>query len=103
MNLRPFFQEIRISSDAVEMDLWVTPYGTARPDEVLTLLGLNDLLDQGMILERTELELEDEATARDGSQQSPGFAPYSFSGATTPPPERPEVLALPVNQPKGTA
>jgi hypothetical protein len=42
------------------MDLWLTPSGTARPDEVLTLLGLQELLAAGCVLERTRLELFDE-------------------------------------------
>ena len=42
------------------MDLWVTPYGTARPEEILDLLGLRDLLEAGAVLERTKLALHDE-------------------------------------------
>ena len=42
------------------MDLWVTPNGTARPDEVLGVLGLGDVLAAGAVLERTRLELTDE-------------------------------------------
>ena len=38
----------------------VSPAGTARPEEVLGLLGLQDLLDAGAVLERTRLELSDE-------------------------------------------
>jgi radical SAM-linked protein len=44
----------------LEIHLWLTASGTARPDEVLTLLGLHDLLENGCVLERTWLELEDE-------------------------------------------
>jgi radical SAM-linked protein len=47
-------------SPSLEMDLWLTPQGTARPEEVLTLLGVNDLLDAGALLERARLELTDE-------------------------------------------
>ena len=42
------------------MDLWVTPTGTARPDEVLALAGLPDLLASGAVLERLRLEIHDE-------------------------------------------
>jgi hypothetical protein len=42
------------------MDLWLTDAGTARPEEVVRLLDLYDLLDVGAVLERTRLELEDE-------------------------------------------
>jgi radical SAM-linked protein len=57
---RPYLNDIRILADALELDLRVTPTGTARPDEVLALLGLDDLLAAGAVLERTRLELHDE-------------------------------------------
>ena len=47
---------------ALEVDLWLTPSGTARPDEVLEVLGLRDLLDAGAVLERAWLEIIDEIT-----------------------------------------
>jgi hypothetical protein len=50
----------------LEVGLWLTPAGTARPDEVLTLLGLADLLDAGVVLERTRLELHDEVSPAEG-------------------------------------
>lgn len=43
------------------MDLWVTATGTARPGEVLDRLGLTGLMADGAVLERTEMELHDEA------------------------------------------
>jgi radical SAM-linked protein len=60
LNIRPYVSQLRLLPDALEMDLWVTPNGTARPDEVLEPLGIRDLLAQGAVLERTHLELEDE-------------------------------------------
>jgi radical SAM-linked protein len=42
------------------LDIWVTATGTARADELLKLLRIDDLLDAGHVLERTELELVDE-------------------------------------------
>jgi radical SAM-linked protein len=44
----------------LEMVLRLTTTGTARPEEVLGLLGLEDLLDAGAVLERSRLELKDE-------------------------------------------
>jgi radical SAM-linked protein len=44
----------------LEMNLCLTPAGTARPDEVLAVLGLSDLLEAGAVLERSRLELVDE-------------------------------------------
>lgn len=46
----------------LNMELWLTPQGTARPEEVLALLGLVHLLEEGAILERSRLELHDETT-----------------------------------------
>ncbi len=66
VNVRPFLRDLRVVSAAtddstsLEMDLWLMPQGTARPEEVLTLLGVNDLLDAGAVLERARLELTDE-------------------------------------------
>jgi radical SAM-linked protein len=59
-NLRPYLDQLRLEPDALEMDLLVTPTGTARAEEVLQLLGLDDLLASGLILQRTRLELQDE-------------------------------------------
>ncbi len=47
-------------SAMLEMILRLTSAGTARPEEVLGLLGLEDLLDAGAVLERSRLELHDE-------------------------------------------
>ena len=35
----------------------MTPNGSARPEEVIDALGLRDLLGQGAVLVRTEVEL----------------------------------------------
>jgi radical SAM-linked protein len=59
-DVRPYIRDIRLLPEAVEMDLIITPSGTARPEEVLGLLGLRDLLEQGGAIERTRLELDDE-------------------------------------------
>jgi len=72
VNVRPFLRDLRVgrpggeehqtATDALEIDLWLTPAGTARPVELLTLLGLTDLLEAGAVLERTRLELHDESS-----------------------------------------
>jgi radical SAM-linked protein len=59
-DLRPFVAALEPGGDALAMALWVTPYGAARPEEVALALGLQGLLDAGAVLERTDLELEDE-------------------------------------------
>jgi hypothetical protein len=63
----------RNPQSAMEIDLWVTPGGTARPEEVLNLLGLAGLLDEGAVLERTLLELHDESP-------NPGPVPLPVAG-----------------------
>jgi radical SAM-linked protein len=84
LNLRPYLRDLRLVSGepgasapgeqghippladapgspaAVEMDLWVTPNGTARPEEVLGLIGLVGPVENGVVLERTKMELTDE-------------------------------------------
>jgi len=62
LDIRPFLRDLPLREDGLflEMDLALTPAGTARPDEVLTVLGLRDLLDSGVVLERLWLDLEDE-------------------------------------------
>jgi radical SAM-linked protein len=61
VDLRPFLRDLRVLPNALEFDLWVTPKGTARPEEVLSLLGLDDLTAGGAIVERTRLQLRDES------------------------------------------
>jgi radical SAM-linked protein len=62
VNIRPYLRNIHVTSNAVELDIWVTGTGSARADELLRLLGLHDVWDAGAILERTQLELHDEVT-----------------------------------------
>jgi radical SAM-linked protein len=67
-NLRLFLRDLRLAGEQLEMDLRVTPTGAVRPDEVLKILGLNDLLEQGAILERTKMELMDEIPEQERSK-----------------------------------
>jgi radical SAM-linked protein len=80
LDLRAYLADLRVSNDAVEMDLHVTPKGTARPDEVLEALGLADLLQNGAVLERTRLELCEAVT-------TPLSPPASGAGLAEPPDE----------------
>jgi radical SAM-linked protein len=59
-DLRPWLRSLAVDSGALEMRLWVTPKGTARPEEVLDVLGMKVVLEHGAVLERTSLELADE-------------------------------------------
>jgi radical SAM-linked protein len=82
VNIRPYLHDLRLCETAaavgaasphgeasaspssetifLEMDLRLTPAGTARPDELLAALGLSDLLEAGAVLERVRLHLHDE-------------------------------------------
>ena len=57
LDLRPYLCDLRLEGEALEMTFWVTPHGTARPEEVVALLELSDLLEDGAVLERHLLEL----------------------------------------------
>jgi radical SAM-linked protein len=65
LDVRPYLRGLRLADGALEIDLWVTPTGTARPEEILLLLELSDLLEAGAVLERCTLELHDETSATD--------------------------------------
>jgi radical SAM-linked protein len=60
LDLRPYLSELHLTDGHLVMMLWVTPNGTARPEEILQILGLGDVLEQGAIIERNALELQDE-------------------------------------------
>jgi radical SAM-linked protein len=71
LNIRPYVRGISLSRDPesaegsesrLVMDLWVTQDGTARADELLRFLGIDDLLDAGAVLERVAVELRDEVS-----------------------------------------
>jgi radical SAM-linked protein len=63
VNVRPFVNEIHIQDDGVVIALWITDNGAARPEEVFSALGLQELLDAGGVIERTDLEVYDELPA----------------------------------------
>jgi radical SAM-linked protein len=62
LDVRPFVRELRLDETTgwLEIDLWLLPAGTARPDEVLSVLGLGDLLEAGAVLERTRLDMDED-------------------------------------------
>jgi radical SAM-linked protein len=78
LDIRPFLYDLRVSGPhdggehaALEMHLELTPAGTARPEEVLRVLGLDDLLVAGAVLERVRLELYDETPPADPAPHTP--------------------------------
>jgi radical SAM-linked protein len=60
LDIRPWLRDLRLRPEGLEIDLWVTPQGMARPQEFLNLLELGGLLDAGAVLQRITLELTDE-------------------------------------------
>jgi radical SAM-linked protein len=74
LDVRPFLVDLLINPHdgsektvMLEMVLRLTSAGTARPEEVLGLLRLEDLLDVGVVFERSRLELHDELPALEAS------------------------------------
>jgi radical SAM-linked protein len=62
LDIREFLRDLRLNETTglLEIDLWLLPSGTARPDEVLSVLGLGDLLEAGAVLERLRLDMEED-------------------------------------------
>jgi radical SAM-linked protein len=75
LNIRPYLRNIALErageADWLALDFWVTQTGTVRVNEVLELLGLGDLLDSGVVVERTTVELHDETTNPDPADEPP--------------------------------
>jgi radical SAM-linked protein len=63
LDLRPYVTDLRWDGKALEIDVALTPHGSARPEEVLALLGLDDLPSAGVLIERTHLKLADQQVA----------------------------------------
>ncbi len=58
VDLRPFVLNAELDATGVfRFRMKITPNGSARPEELIDALGLKDLLGQGAILVRTEMEL----------------------------------------------
>jgi radical SAM-linked protein len=95
LDIRPFVGALRACGEWLEMALWVTPYGAARPEEVALALGLQGQLEAGAVFARTDLELEDESTSSEpppaGLPTQPGNEkPGRGEGAASRERERPE-------------
>jgi radical SAM-linked protein len=74
VNIGPYLRSIRVGPELVEFHLWVTPNGTARPDEVLRALGLGDLHTEGAVIERFLLEIDDELALTENTAAVPALA-----------------------------
>ena len=60
LNIRPYFRSLNVLNNTLSLDLWVTQTGTARADELLSLLNVADLLHAGTVVTRTTVEIHDE-------------------------------------------
>jgi radical SAM-linked protein len=58
VDLRPLLDQIAIDGDTLRFSVHVSAEGTARPREILTALGLDDLEREGLFLTRTRVEIE---------------------------------------------
>ena len=58
VDVRPFVEDLELATDQLHMRLRVTSHGTARPSEVLGLLGLTHVIDQGALVTRSRVVLQ---------------------------------------------
>ncbi|MBM4068897.1 MAG: DUF2344 domain-containing protein [Planctomycetes bacterium] len=68
-DIRPFIDDLRCDNGALAICCHVSPDGTARPDDILRLLGLGDLVGAGILIERSDLLLVDENSAKATTNQ----------------------------------
>jgi radical SAM-linked protein len=101
-NLRLYVHQLRFDPPNLEMALWVTANGSARPEEVARLLGLEPLLQEGAFFDRYHLELHDEVSPEDREGLPPGLLqpasslPVTHTAGDKGPPEEP-TSARPTN------
>jgi radical SAM-linked protein len=98
VNVRPYIRALRVERSPcpeLVLDLWVTGQGTARAEDLIRRLQLEDVIQSGAILRRTELELHDEVIAP--KDHPPEGAPETRPAAMTelPPPGEPDHPARP--------
>lgn len=71
LNIRPYLRDLRVAEGGLLLDLWVTQTGTARVDELLSLLDVADLSSEGAVVQRIMVELRDEVPGADPTDQPP--------------------------------
>ncbi len=64
VNIRSYLLDIAVGDEGLTFDVAITPTGSARPEDVLQLLGLSEIPMNGAALERTALEIADETQER---------------------------------------
>jgi radical SAM-linked protein len=82
LDVRPFISELTPGTAGLSMALWITDNGAARPEEIISALGLGDDLPDGATIVRTDLELDDEISAEARQAGVPVLAACSEPLAT---------------------
>lgn len=101
-DIRPFIHDVRCDNHALTISCHVSPDGTARPEEVLRLLGLGDLVDAGALIERSDLLLTDENKENTVTNQSPQHTGRLTTELPGPGPSLEVHDKEPPHRPKGT-
>ena len=57
IDLRLSIEDMQLVDDRLQIRLWVSQQASARPREILQVLGLDDLEYQGCTIQRTEVNL----------------------------------------------
>lgn len=73
VNVRPYIRTIAVQQGSLLLDLWVTPHGSARADELIAALGVPAPAESGAVLQRLTVELHDEVY--DGLPDGPPAGP----------------------------
>jgi len=60
VNIRHYLHDMAVRDGALHFDVWISQDGTARADEIIRVLGLSHVVDEGGIVERTYLLIDDE-------------------------------------------
>lgn len=76
-DVRPFLHHVGLVGRTLEMMVHVTPQGSARPEDILHLLGLGHLLDAGAVITRSDLLVVEELAAGETN-------PYTWPFRDTP-------------------
>jgi radical SAM-linked protein len=100
VNIRPYIKNLHADARGLEIELWITPDGSARADEIIHALGLGPALEVGGVIERTYLELHDEVDPADAGP-APILPSRDQRGAYERPLNRP--VARPEKQPTHAA
>jgi radical SAM-linked protein len=92
LDIKPFIRGIRLNHNRIEFDFWAMQDGTARADELIRLLNLQDEIEQGAYLRRSRLFVLDELDPDEQSQvPHPDSIRTAFKGV------EPLLRALPEN------